>query len=159
MPLYPPLLLIVSDTGPFWLQGHRTTQSAHCAMVVKIQFVCRTPAVMMTWRWLRWPQWRLTMMRMRTMRTTLVLPKDFRSKMSQISGILWKKDEKALQRYKTIMTYPQSPAERKEMRNWVFARIKRYDFDLWMMWGPWCEVGPIWSLRFLLCGLLARDTP
>ena len=33
MPLYPPLLLIVSDTGPFWLQGHRTTQSAHCAMM------------------------------------------------------------------------------------------------------------------------------
>ena len=26
------LVLVVSDTGPFWLQGHRTTQTAHCAM-------------------------------------------------------------------------------------------------------------------------------
>ena len=32
MALYPPLLLIVSDTGPFWLQSHRTTQNAHCAL-------------------------------------------------------------------------------------------------------------------------------
>ena len=32
MPLYPPLLLIVSDTGLFWLQGHRTTQNSHCAL-------------------------------------------------------------------------------------------------------------------------------
>ena len=35
MPLYPSLL-IVSDTGPFWLQGHRTSQSAHCAVQSRV---------------------------------------------------------------------------------------------------------------------------
>ena len=33
MPLYLPLLLFVSDKGPFWLQGHHTTQNAHCALM------------------------------------------------------------------------------------------------------------------------------
>ena len=32
MPLYPPLLLFVSDAGSWKVQGHRTEQSTHCAM-------------------------------------------------------------------------------------------------------------------------------
>ena len=36
MPLYPSLLLIVVDTGSFWIQGHCTEQSTHCAMRRKV---------------------------------------------------------------------------------------------------------------------------
>ena len=55
MPLYPPLLLIVSDTGPFWLHGHHTTQSAHCAVVVLVNHHnhCLLPhPIINTQRWL-----------------------------------------------------------------------------------------------------------